>query len=151
MSKVSRDKTKTSTKSRRLQDINKKHRRRLSAYNKGFALKVKEVDTRFPRMPCLRMEGMDLSGVSTTDSFGVMVWRLSEFLCYGEKVPPIELPINFVATPFTRDPVYITALGDATELPFDLFFQVFSWDKNGEPAPDIPFYWRCMLPIRKIN
>jgi hypothetical protein len=58
------------------------------------------------------MEGMDLSGVSTTDSFGRMEWRLSEFLCYREKVPPIDFPVNFVATPFADTPVYITAVLD---------------------------------------
>jgi hypothetical protein len=94
------------------------------------------------------MEGMDLSGMSTTDSVGRMMWRLSKFLCSREKIPPIDFPDNFVTTPFAGDPVYMTVVPHIELLP-DLVYEVYSWDKNGEPAPSIHFYWRCRFPIRK--
>lgn len=64
-------------------------------------------------------------------------------------MPPVDFPVNFVATPDADIPVYITVELDVYELPHNLYCQVYSWDKNGEPAPFIHFYWRCILPIRK--
>ena len=103
---------------------------------------------------CYANRGIDLSGGSVTDSNGRMTWQLLNSVC-NENVPkggfPIDFPLSFVATPITDKPAYITVkfLGVKNQ-PNDVIFEVFSWDRQGEPAPFLPFYWRCRIPLTNI-
>jgi hypothetical protein len=99
---------------------------------------------------CYDENGIDLSGSLITDSLGRMTWRLSNFLCKERGVlgsATLDSPVSFVATPQTDKPAYITAKGAIQTGPPDLIIEVYSWDRLGEPAPDLPFYWRCRVPL----
>lgn len=99
------------------------------------------------------LTGLDVSGNSTTDAHGQYSWRLSKFAS-----PPLDLstwklkdPMSFVATPVTDKPTFltITLKKDSTihlNMPMDdLVSQIFSWDIQGNPAPNTRFCWRCRL------
>ncbi|MDQ5869336.1 MAG: hypothetical protein M3530_06365 [Thermoproteota archaeon] len=129
-------------------------RLRISAYNFEEAVTVKEDHPLIPQSRCFGMGGIDLSGGSMTDSAGRMTWRLSNFLC-PENVPPgglaVDFPVSFVATPLTDKPAYMTVKFIAVQpQPKDLILEVYSWDRLGEPAPFLPFYWRCRIPLTPI-
>jgi hypothetical protein len=140
----------------KMKEIEKLGRLRISAYNFEEAPKliVKEDHPLIPQSRCSGMGGIDLSGGSMTDSAGRMTWRLSNFLC-PENIPPeglaVEFPISFVATPLIDKPAYITVKFIAVQTqPKDLIIEVYSWDRQGEPAPYLPFYWRCRVPLTLI-
>jgi hypothetical protein len=119
--------------------------------NGSLTLKDDSVVINNPR--CYRNNGIDLSGGSITDSAGRMTWRLLNFVC-PENIPqrgfPIDFPISFVATPITDKPGYITVKFMPQPQPNDVTIEVYSWDKQGEPAPSMPFYWRCRIPLTLI-
>ena len=97
---------------------------------------------------------IDLSGGSITDATGRTTWRLLNTVCL-EDVPQggflIDYPISFVATPISDKPGYITVKQVLpSPQPNDVFIEVYSWDKAGEPAPSMPFYWRCRIPLTII-
>jgi hypothetical protein len=99
---------------------------------------------------CYKMAAIDLSGLSKTDSTGKMTWKLSDILCVGETINPIEFPISFVATPQIEKPAYMTVLfrkSHATA-PY-LILDILGWDYQGNPFPDLPFYWYCRVPLIK--
>jgi len=136
------------TNSEKIEEFQKLGRLRLSAYNRKISLKVKEDHPLIPLPRCFEREGMDLSGGSMTDSTGRMIWRLSNYLCKGETVPPVDFPVSFIATPLIEKPMYVTVKYIEVETsPNDLVLEVYSWDNRGEPAPFMPYYWRCRIPI----
>ena len=95
---------------------------------------------------CYPVDGIDLSGSSYTDSAGHMTWRLSNFICPDFEPEPLIFPPSFVATPISDKPVYITVKFTPVSPPTkDMVFEVYSW-RRGEPAPLVPFYWRCRIP-----
>lgn len=103
---------------------------------------------------CFRNNGIDLSGGSFTGSNGRMTWRLLNFVC-PETVAerggfPINFPMSFVATPLTDKPCYITVKFIPSTVPNDVVFEVFSWNRNGQPAPKTPFEWRVRIPLTLI-
>ncbi len=103
---------------------------------------------------CYPNGGIDLSGGSVTDSKGRMIWQLLNSVC-TEYVPkdgfPIDFPLSFVATPKTDKSAYITVkVVEVKNQPKDVIFEVYSWDRQGETAPFLPFYWRCRIPLAHI-
>ena len=62
----------------------------------------------------------------------------------------VAFPINFVATPRSMAPVFLTSTqalkatgaGQFT----DVDITVFAWDVKGKPANGVPFAWRCFVP-----
>jgi hypothetical protein len=146
----------TTTEAEKMTEMQKLARLRISAYNfeEGGNLIVKEDHPLIPLPRCSGMGGIDLSGGSMTDSAGRMTWRLSNFLC-RENIPPgglpVEFPVSFVATPLVDKPAYITVKFTAIQTqPKDLIIDVYSWDRQGEPAPYLPYYWRCRIPLTHI-
>lgn len=129
---------------------------RTSAYNfeRDGSLILREDSPVILDPRCYANDGIDLSGGSVTDSKGRMTWRLLNSVC-PEYVPkegfPIDFPLSFVATPMTDKPVYITVkFVGVKNLPKDVIFEVYSWNKQGQPAPFLPFYWRCRIPLTHI-
>jgi len=104
---------------------------------------------------CEKQRIVDVSGSSRTDNNGVMTWDL------GEVITPCRLdnsgdrekfcdPFSFVATPISDKPVHVTV----TRLGLPAFgascydnisLKIFTWDANGQPAPNVAFYWRCRV------
>jgi hypothetical protein len=83
-----------------------------------------------------------------------MIWQLLNSVC-TEYVPkdgfPIDFLLSFVATPMTDKSAYITVkFVEVKNQPKDVIFEVYSWDRQGEPAPFLPLYWRCRIPLAHI-
>ena len=121
------------------------------------AVKIQEVD-RTPqifdpdlgpgelRRECRGSQSIDLGGRAATDASGKLTWKLSDFVCESDQV--YSHPVSFVATPFSADPVSLTAL--VQSIGPDLVVEVFTWDSSGAAAPQVPFAWRCWVPTSVI-
>ena len=97
------------------------------------------------RIRCINEHAIDVAGRSGTDQNGRMTWKLSDFICKSDN-RRFQEPISFLATPHAKAPVYVTVHVSQPILPQppdDVVVRVFSWNSNGEPAPSIPFSWRC--------
>ena len=109
-------------------------------------------DSRRPGSECTKMGGIDLSGRSMTDFTGRTIWRLADILCPGDDGMPLGFPINFIATPEIAKPAYITVkLAGIQKSSNDVIVEVFTWDNEGNPAPSIPFYWRCRVMVSNAS
>ena len=94
---------------------------------------------------CSSVRVRDVSGTTRTGSDGTATFPLSDFHC-GEIVSYIH-PVQFVATPQSRSPVYLTAVQTLTGNRQDVTIMVYAWDMNGTPAPNVSFDWRCRTPF----
>ena len=83
---------------------------------------------------------LDVSGVSSTGSDGKSVFQVSTFV--GFIINGLE-PINIVATPRGALPFFLT-VEHKTLFP-DVEITVYAWDPQGNPGPNVEFYWRCRL------
>jgi hypothetical protein len=107
------------------------------------------------RITCLDAKVIDISGRAATGADGRTEWKLRDFIvpCDGD-FDEFDRPMSFVATPHSSTPVYLTIThADSIFHPFpsnDVVVEVFTWDKDGNPAPNITFSWRCRVPYRKI-
>jgi hypothetical protein len=90
------------------------------------------------RETCQDVSAIDVAGQSSTGADGTRRWRLKDFICGGRDV---RRPVSFVATAATGRPVTVTAL--IASLAPDLEVDVFTWTPAGDPAPNVPFSWRC--------
>jgi hypothetical protein len=52
-----------------------------------------------------------------------------------------------LATPFSTKPVFVTVIHSLINNGTDVEIRVFSWDANGNAAPNISFNWRCRLEL----
>jgi hypothetical protein len=91
---------------------------------------------------------LDVRGSSITGNNGTVEFPLSDFVCLGEGLT-FKHPINFVATPRSRSPIYLTCRHRIAEDEFDVSIQVFAWNSSGAPASGVPFDWRCSLPYNE--
>jgi hypothetical protein len=104
----------------------------------------------FPQPICTDSRLLDSSGLSATGTDGKLVFRLRNFLCSRDGIAQFDEPVNVVATPQGPNPHYVTIahqlIKDPT-LPFftDVEITASTWNPNGTPAPNIPFYWRCRV------
>jgi len=69
---------------------------------------------------------------------------LSDFHC--ENNIAIQHPANFLATPRSQTPVFLTATRTVTKDARDVKITVCSWNATGKPAGNTPFDWRCRVP-----
>jgi hypothetical protein len=95
------------------------------------------------RERCFRVRDLDVGGRAATGRDGKMTWRLSDFLCEKSGWAFLD-PVSFVATAQAKTNVTITAGAPATGA--DVTIEVFSWDANGAPAPNVRFSWRFWAP-----
>ena len=93
----------------------------------------------FPGKSCASYTLIDVTGASSTGADGTAVLTVSAFTCASN---PLAEPSNVVATPRTTSPVFLTMTHSLTATN-DLQINVFTWDTNGKPAPDVGFDWRC--------
>ncbi len=95
---------------------------------------------------------VDLSGGSSTSTNGRKTWRLSDVMCLPQYQSWYDIggPISFVATPMGDKPIFLTTTINIQPSPKDLVVEVYTWDKQGNPAPCVPFCWRCRFAYPNI-
>ncbi len=91
---------------------------------------------------------LDVSGVTTTGKDGESLFRLTNFICLDNVI--FERPINFVATPLSSTPCFLTVSYSLVNNGADIEIQVSSWGANGAAAPNISFNWRCQTELSTI-
>ena len=98
---------------------------------------------------CAKAGILDVGGYARTGTDGQVTIVLTEFFCLkrSEEVQ-FTYPINLVATPRSREPVYLTSVQSVKLLPESdvVTITIFSWSPNGSPAANISVNWRCFLP-----
>lgn len=92
---------------------------------------------------------LDVSGTARIGSDGTAKFVLSDFHCVEGSV--YHHPVNFVATPQSHSPVYLTSVQTLTSNRRDVTITVHAWDMNGTPAPNASFDWRCCVPFSRIE
>jgi hypothetical protein len=87
----------------------------------------------------------DVYGVSSTGGDGKRVFKLREFMCFDNPSATVfSEPVNVVATPRSEGPFFLTVTHAVTGTDLtDVQITGFSWNANGEPAPNVSFDWRC--------
>jgi hypothetical protein len=96
---------------------------------------------------CFDSGALDLGGQAVTDSAGRLTWKLSNFVCKADRTSYVA-PATFVTTAMSSAPIFLTT--QTLSIGSDLVIDVFSWDTNGAPAPNIRFAWRCWVPTQSI-
>lgn len=91
---------------------------------------------------CFDNESLDLGGHAVTDSAGRLTWKLSNFVCQAEDIS-YSAPASFVTTAMSSSPIFLTTR--TLSIGSDVVIDVFSWDTNGVPAPNVSFAWRCWV------
>lgn len=91
---------------------------------------------------CFDNESLDLGGHAVTDSAGRLTWKLSSFVCQADRSSYVA-PATFVTTAMSSSPIFLTTR--TLSIGSDLVIDVFSWDTNGVPAPNVRFAWRCWV------
>jgi hypothetical protein len=91
---------------------------------------------------------LDATGRTSTGADGKRVFLLSDFICSDTN--SFAEPIFLQATPKTATPCYVTLMHELVKNPNspifnDLQITAFTWKPDGEPAPNIPFDWRCRV------
>lgn len=101
---------------------------------------------------CGTADLLDVSGVAHTGEDGTTEFMLSEFFCdfSGRDILSFRFPANFVATPRSLGPVFVTALATPTSDRTDVRVRVATWDASGSPAPNTSFCWRCRVPYEIV-
>lgn len=92
---------------------------------------------------CGRAGLLDVSGVARTGADGTSKFVLEDFFCRSEGTT-IFHPVNFVATPLSRRPIFLTATRSLAG-PLVVEIEVRTWDAAGSPAANISFDWRCRI------
>jgi hypothetical protein len=92
---------------------------------------------------CDKKQILDVSGSARTGSDGKIDFSLSDFFCGGFE---FKHPVNFLATPRSTSPVFLTTLRTLTSDWKDVKITVNAWDSSGAPAVNISFDWRCRVP-----
>lgn len=98
---------------------------------------------------CAPRAALDVGGTSRTAANGRVKFRLSDYHCLEAIV--VFNPVNFVATPQSKVPAFLTSVQTLTGSPFDdVSITVFSWDANGNPMQTVSFDWRCFVPFDRV-
>jgi hypothetical protein len=76
---------------------------------------------------------------------------LNNFICPNDVGRVYSEPVNIVATPASTTPFYVTVTHSLVTTPPSTFVQnvqinIFAWDTNGAPAPNVAVNWRCRVP-----
>jgi|SRR5690349_1418101 len=91
---------------------------------------------------------LDVAGMWNTGPDGKVTFRLSQFLCPvppGVSGEPFMNPVNVVATPLSRAPLFLAVRRALVDNGFDVEIEVATWDSNGVVAPNVAFDWRCRV------
>jgi hypothetical protein len=104
---------------------------------------------------CVSSTLLDASASSATGSSGSINFLLSSAICLP-LVRSLAAPINLQATVRTTTPSFLTMTYALVVDPSnpnnynDLQITVYTWDPNGNPAPNVPFDWRCRLVSNQV-
>jgi hypothetical protein len=90
----------------------------------------------------------EVTGRARTGGDGTIQFLLSDFYCPGphDTQPLFRHPLNVVATPRSSTPLYLTCTARFIDDRRDVQLTVRAWDQSGQPAPNISFDWRCLVP-----
>ncbi len=100
---------------------------------------------------CIFSRTIDISGASRTGRDGKMTWRLRDFITpCDSQFEVFDRPLSFLVTPHSDSPVYLTTVPSFTATKDNVVVEVLSWDRNGDPAPNISFSWRCRVPYPAV-
>jgi hypothetical protein len=98
-----------------------------------------------PEKNCSLARVVVVAGFSGTLPEGTTSFFLSEYHCSSF---PVGEPVVFIATPRTPLPVFLTyrtsIITGPNNLP-DVEITLWAWDPNGNPAPNTPFRWLCIV------
>ena len=100
------------------------------------------------RLSCGALTLFSVAGQLTTKDNGKADFLLSEFTCEMPNIVP-QLPIFFVATPHSQQPVFVTVnhtLVVLDDSPRDFRIQLYTWEAGGAPAKKISVDWFCQFP-----
>jgi len=97
---------------------------------------------------CRNTDLLDVDGISFTGSDGSVTFLLSDYQCLGDDDSALLLhrPLIVLVTPHSSVPVFTTVETTLIRNGHDARIIVSSWKPNGEPAPRVPFSWRCRAP-----
>ena len=104
---------------------------------------------------CVRSRMLDVSGGGVTDANGKATIRLKDATCVfpppqaGDNFLVASAPINVVATPRTQVAIHVTVRASLVSADRDAQIEVFAWDQQGQPAAQVPFYWRCTVALEE--
>jgi len=106
----------------------------------------------FPLPICTDSRLLDSSGLSATGTDGKLVFRLRNFLCGRDGIAQFDEPVNVLATPQGQQPRSVTIAHQLIRDPnpnlaffTDVELTASTWNPDGTPAPNVPFYWRCRV------
>jgi hypothetical protein len=94
---------------------------------------------------CARHPINEVTGTARTGDDGTIQFLLSDFYCRPRNVTPFIQPLNFVATPLSSSPRYLTCTAILCSDDIDVQVTVRAWDQAGQPAPGTSFNWRCQV------
>jgi len=103
-------------------------------------------------LTCANGNLLDTAGASSTLSNGQTVFRLSNLLCGRDSIAQFFEPVTLIATPEGTSPFFISMSHEFIKDPsgtwnVDVQITVSAWHPNGTPAANVPFYWRCRVPV----
>jgi hypothetical protein len=102
----------------------------------------------FPQPIVADSKLLDTSGLSVTGS-------LLNLKGVRDDIDQFFEPVNLLATPQGTRPFYMTMshrfIRDSTNtINQDVEITVSAWNPNGTPAANVPFYWRCRVPVDSV-
>lgn len=103
----------------------------------------------FPGKSCSEATLLDVSGALSTGANGQLVFPISEVVCFTDAYVLSE-PINVVVTPRSASPSFATQTHALVTNNTDVQITVYTWDANGNPAPNVSFDWRCRVVSEPI-
>jgi hypothetical protein len=106
----------------------------------------------FPQPIVADSKLLDTSGLSVTASNGELVFSLLNLKGVRDDIDQFFEPVNLLATPQGTRPFYMTMshrfIRDSTNtINQDVEITASAWNPNGTPAANVPFYWRCRVPV----
>jgi hypothetical protein len=104
---------------------------------------------------CSTSELLDVSGVTVVSSAGNVTLLITNFLCPNENGRYYSEPVNIVATAASASPIFLTVTHSLVITPpntsaTNVQINIFAWDANGAPAPNVTVNWRCRVPTQAI-
>ena len=104
---------------------------------------------------CVTSELLDVSGVSVIPNTGNVTVLITNFICPNENSRFYSEPVNIVATAVTASPIFLTVTHSLVITPpntsaTNVQINIFAWNANGAPAPNVTVNWRCRVPTLTI-
>jgi len=100
---------------------------------------------------CAITDLTDVTGFGRTGADGSAEFLLNDFVCesFGRSSRHVvEHPVNFVATPLSTSPVFLTCRRISVDDGTDVRITVMAWDPTGAPKPNTSFDWRCRVSLK---